>query len=248
MLIISLFWISTVFLYYRWFKGIVFAFVHRLIRIPYFDSLRGKYNPQELAGVIELIIIALSHVLLCFTLLYILGLSFSDIGLKSVSLLDLVYGALLGIAEMSLSSLLCLAAIKLMQKKEKDLAPQTNEEWQTIARGGWVRHHIQSFEILPFFAALFVLLLQVGSEELIFRGIIVGSFTKIGVSWLISIPFSLTLFIVMQAFHTPGLKTALFPMIGATLMGTVHALLYYLVPSLPPLIIAHVVFFLMTVI
>jgi len=213
-----------------------------------FGSLHKKYTPQELTGVLELGLVATSHVLFCIFLILILNLNIEKLGLFEFQPHHLLYGCLLGIGEMSLSSLFCLAAIKVMQKTAPHKGPQNNNQWQTVARGGWIKHHIQSFELLPIFASLIILFLQVGSEELIFRGIITNSLLENGYGHLLSISFSIVVFVGMQAFHMPGLRSAIFPMIGALVMGITHSLLYYFVPVLPPLIIAHVVFFLMTVI
>ena len=243
----SFFWLVSITSYYRFFKGAIFALVHRFIQFKIFAHAKKKYTPQEIAGVTELGLVALSHVLFSILLIVFLGLDIQTLGLFQIQPHHLIYGILLGISEMSVSFLLCLGAIKIIQKFSPGKTPQNNTQWKTIARGGWVRHHIQSFELLPFALALFVLFLQVGSEELIFRGIITHSLLQNGHGPLLSISLSILFFVCMQAFHTPGFRTAIFPMTGALVMGITHSFLYHSVPVLPPLIIAHVMFFLMTI-
>ena len=239
-------WTASVFSYYSLFKGAVFAGSRKFIHRQFFSTWKKKYNPQEIAGAVELALVATSHVFFVLCLLAILKISFSYLGFSNFRFYDLIYGILLGIGEMSFSSLVCLAVIKGLQKIIPDRVPQNSSEWLVIARGGWVRHHIQSFEIFPIFIAFFILLLQVGSEEVIFRCIIPHSLKAYGP--LYSYGIATLLFIWMQAFHTPNWKTAIFPMIGALIMGILHSYLFYSVPRMFPLIIAHITFFLMSLI
>ena len=88
--------------------------------------------------------------------------------------------------------------------------------------------------------------MQIGAEETVFRGILIPYFNQDSV--IISVIISTALFILMQAFHMPSLLSALFPMIGATVMGIVHGILFINNPSIIPLIIAHLSFFIFTLI
>lgn len=239
-------WTVSLYSYYNLFKGVVFSISRKLIYRGFFAPLKKRYTPQEIAGVFELALVATTHVFFVFLLLTLLKISPSVLGFSGFKFYYLVYGILLGMAEMCFSTLLCYVIIQALQKVVPDKVPQHPAEWMAIARGGWIKHHVQSFELLPFMIALAILVLQVGSEEVIFRAIIpyslksYGSFFSFGISTLF--------FVWMQAFHTPSWKTAIFPMIGALVMGIVHSYLFYSVPTLVPLIVAHVTFFLMSLI
>lgn len=239
-------WTASIYSYYSLFKGAVFSITRKVICTKFFASLKRRYPPQQIAGVLELALVATSHVFFVFFLLALLNISPSALGFSEFKFHYLVYGILLGVAEMGCATLLCYIIIQGLQKLIPDKVPQNPSEWIAIARGGWIKHHVQSFELLPFMAALAILFLQVGSEEVIFRSIIPYSLKSYGPFFSCGIA---TLFFVwMQAFHTPNWKTAIFPMIGALVMGIVHSYLFYSLPTLIPLIIAHVTFFLMSLV
>jgi CBS-domain-containing membrane protein len=50
-------------------------------------------------------------------------------------------------------------------------------------------------------------------------------------------------FLLVQTFHMPSWRAALFPVIGATVLSVVHGSLFLAVPDILPLIVAHIVFF-----
>lgn len=58
---------------------------------------------------------------------------------------------------------------------------------------------------------------------------------------------SLVLFVAMQVFFMASWRAAMFPVVGALVMGVVHGLLAWRVPHLLPLVVAHIVFFLFAV-
>ncbi len=156
----------------------------------------------------------------------------------------LIYGILLGIACMGVSGLCCKLAVQLIGSLNKSNKWDL-KTWLTVARGGWIKHHLQSLEILPIYLSLLVLIMQVGSEEVIFRGILLNYFMPCGK--VVAFFTSLILFIGMQAFLMNRWQAAIFPMIGAAVMGFIHSILYIQVPILWPLVVAHVAFFLFSV-
>jgi membrane protease YdiL (CAAX protease family) len=83
--------------------------------------------------------------------------------------------------------------------------------------------------------------LYVSVEELIFRGILLELLRPAGAVWAIGI--STVLFVMVQAFSMPGWRAAMFPMVGAAILGLVHGFLYWRVPVLLPLVVAHLTYF-----
>ncbi len=51
-----------------------------------------------------------------------------------------------------------------------------------------------------------------------------------------------------RVFIMPNFIGAMFPVVGSIVMGVVHSLLYVLEPSLLPLVVAHVTFFMLAII
>lgn len=229
--------------YYKYGKSYVILCAPKVTQ--YFRLTR--YFPMDdIKGAVELAMIALSHVIFCIMLLLLLPIHFPVFKLKLVYFpIFLIYGVLLGIGCMGLSGLFCKLAVQIVgtfkRKNSYDL-----KSWLTVGRGGWIKHHLQSMEILPIYLSLLVLTMQVGSEEIIFRGMMLNYFMPFGSH--IAFFTSLGLFVGMQAFLMNKWEAAIFPMIGATVMGFIHSVLYLQMPLLWPLIVAHVVFFLFSVI
>jgi hypothetical protein len=55
---------------------------------------------------------------------------------------------------------------------------------------------------------------------------------------------SVALFTAAQVFRMPSWRSAMFPALGARTLGVVDGLLFLAVPTILPLIVAHIVFFL----
>lgn len=229
--------------YYKYGKS---ALIYYAPKVTRYFSLTKYFPTNDIEGTVELAMIAVSHVLFCALLIFIIPVNFPVIHINWIDVPTyFLYGILLGIGCMGLSGLMCKIAIQII-----DLFKQDNvydlKSWLTMGRGGWIKHHLQSIEILPIYLSLLVLTMQVGSEEVIFRGILLNYFMPFGdyvaffTAWI--------LFILMQAFLMNKWQSAIFPMIGAAVMGFVHSILYLQVPILWPLVIAHVTFFLFSVI
>jgi len=229
--------------YYKYGKLLIIKLSQRITR--YFKL--AKYFPgNDIEGVIELAMIATSHVAFCLVLLWLVPvhLPHRDLSLYE-TVIFLIYGVLLGIGCMGVSALFCKIAIQIIDSFKKNNSYDL-KSWLTVGRGGWIKHHLQSIEILPIYLSLIVLTMQVGSEEIIFRGIMLNYFIIFGK--YIAFFTSLSSFILMQAFLMNKWQAAIFPMIGAAIMGFIHSIAYINVPILWPLIIAHVTFFIFSVI
>lgn len=235
-------WFGIVVIYYKYIKRYLINLSPSIAIILNFSK---KYTLQEAVGIVELILIALSHGILCIFLLYTLNIDL-DIGLKQATLTSVLYGILLGIGEMSFSSLLCLLLIRFLQSFFSKDSPNEEGSWNALSRGGWIRHHIHTMNNLHFLLAFPIICVQISAEEIIFRGIIQNQFLCYGPT--ISAMISIFLFVYMQTFHMPSKLSALFPVIGSSVMGLVHSYLFSTSSLIFPLIIAHVTFFIMSVI
>ncbi|MHB1949119.1 MAG: CPBP family intramembrane glutamic endopeptidase [Gammaproteobacteria bacterium] len=202
-----------------------------------------RYYSFEMAkGVIELPIIVVAHVGFAFFLVAILGFSPSHIGLMQPSSWLLIpLGALLGVGMMGLSSLLCRSVIEILRQLRMPNHPYEVKDWLIMVRSGWLRHHLQTLEIMPIPLALIITLGQVCGEEMVFRGALLHYFLPHG-PW-VAILISTILFMCMQIFHMPSLLSSLFSMIGAMVIGVVDGIVYLHVSNLIPLIVAHITFF-----
>ncbi|MFJ2772193.1 type II CAAX prenyl endopeptidase Rce1 family protein [Streptomyces sp. NPDC087300] len=118
--------------------------------------------------------------------------------------------------------------------------------WLGRSRGGWIRHHLTALKVLPLWAALGLTGVQVASEELVFRGIALTWLRDAGPA--VALTTSVVLFVVMQAFFMSTWQGAMFPLVGGVVMGVVHGLVFWAVPDVAPLVVAHVVFFVFAVI
>src|SRR3990167_4411245 len=230
--------------YYKYGKLLIIRHADKVAR--YF-KLTCYFPLDDIKGTIELAMIALSHVVFCLLLLTIFPVTdFFTLSLKIGALpIYLIYGILIGIGCMGISALCCQIAIQIIRFFQKDNQYDL-KSWLTVGRGGWIKHHLQSMEILPFYFSLIVLTMQVGSEEIIFRAILLNYFAPFGK--MVALLTACSLFIFMQAFLTHRWQTAIFPMIGATVMGIVHSILYLQMPMIFTLIVAHVTFFIFSVI
>lgn len=240
-LIIELFILSLIILlYYKYIKEYLIFLTPKL---AHYFRLTSYFPKHDVEGVLELLLIAVSHTLFCCLLILALPITRPIV---HVSLFDFfmysIYGLLLGIACMGVAGLFCKIIILLLGNFNHHYDLKT---WQTFGRGGWIKHHLQSIEILPLSISLTILVMQVGSEEIIFRGLIINYFLAYGYWIAFSIAFFS--FVFMQLFLMNKWQSALFPVIGAGVMGIAHTWLYMQIPILWPLIIAHVSFFIFSI-
>lgn len=225
-------------LYYKFFKELIYATAPKVTHILCLDA---HYPLTKANGVIELILIAFSHLLFCAALVFIYHLNFKTLGFNHFNLWDVFYGLLLGMGVMSVTTFMCRLSVQALSLLAPKNIPADTKAWIALARGGWMRHHSHNLQILPFALSLLVLFIQIGSEETIFRGIILNHFLHFGA--MIAITISTGLFVIMQALQTPKWVVAFFPMTGALISGVVFGFLYTKTFCLYPLIIAHFLFF-----
>jgi membrane protease YdiL (CAAX protease family) len=151
----------------------------------------------------------------------------------------LAYGALLGAGEMLLGSFLGLVAIKV-----SSAIPQLGNplmHWRVVLNSGWMRLFNTTVRLLPVPAAISLVVLYVGVEELIIRGIVFNALLPLG--HISAVLLSTLVFAGYQVFNLPSWRVALFPVLGALVMGPIHGVLYLAVPDVWPLVFAHVAYF-----
>ena len=228
----------VVFFYYKIVKDIIYYFAPSIAdRI----NCLARYPSIKAAGIIEIVLIASSHLIFFITLSYFLNIFSEQLGLNHFHYIEVIYGILLGIGMMAITTMLCRFIMVFSKLFFANKIPKEMKSWMVLARGGWMRHHLHNFQILPFFAALLVLFVQIGSEEIIFRGILINYFLSNGI--LVAIILSTLFFVLMQAFQTPNWIVAMFPMVGSLVSGVFFSIVYLKTKALISLIIAHVVFF-----
>jgi membrane protease YdiL (CAAX protease family) len=228
-------------LFYFYFKKILIK-ISPLIANK--TNLVNIYPYSQAVGTIELMMISIIHIIYCIILTFILNIKISS-NLLNTNLSDCIYGGLIGIGSVGTSILLCTISMRLVEVYKPDISPRSLNEWLAVSNAGWIRHHKQLIKSLPLYVAIIIIICQVGSEETIFRSILIQYFTSYGN--FIAFFFPTLLFVLMQIFHMPNMLSAMFPVIGASVMGITHSLLYQHHPSVTPLIISHVTFFLFTI-
>jgi hypothetical protein len=71
--------------------------------------------------------------------------------------------------------------------------------------------------------------------------VVVDLLRPAGPGWAVGV--SVALFVAVQAFSMPGWRAAMFPMVGAAVLGVVHGVIYWRVPALLPLMVGHLAYF-----
>lgn len=228
--------------FYYYAKGLIFRFSPTIaLKTTSIES----YPFSQIVGVVELSVVAICHVCFCISLLTFFKIDILSI-IQNTSIISCVYGVLIGIGSVGISILICSVGMKVFESVAKDNTPSTLDGWMTIANGGWIRHHKHTLKILPIYLAILIITLQIGSEEIIFRVILTHIFMPYGI--VVAFVISTLLFVYMQMLHMPSMASAMFPVLGATVMGVTHGLIYLNDPSIIPLIISHLTFFIFTVI
>lgn len=209
-------------------------------------SLSRRYALHEVASVFELIVGAASHVLFCVALVAVTGLPVAGLGLGVPPLILLGYGVLLGVGMMMTGTLASRTLVQTVMVVRPAGGPAALGEWFTLSRGGWMRHYLRVMEVCSPPVAALLLIAQVGCEEVVFRSILIGYFHPYGMAWAVGL--STCFFIAMQSSLMPSWRNAMFPMTGAAVIGVINGVLFWMVPFLWPLLVAHIAFFVFAVI
>jgi membrane protease YdiL (CAAX protease family) len=167
-----------------------------------------------------------------------------DLGLGSVNPVLILLGVPLGVAEAALATYVGFVGCRVAELRGGD-TPQTLQGWLTVARGGWIRYYLRTASVAPTWLLVGATVLYVAGEELVFRGVVLHAADGWGAP--AALLLSVALFTTAQVFYTPNWRTAMFPVLGAVVLGIVHGCLFLTVPDVTPLIVAHAVMFLVTV-
>jgi Type II CAAX prenyl endopeptidase Rce1-like len=234
---------AAIFFYYN-------TLVRRLGRLsrPWAEKLRlgRRYPLRDISAALNLPLAGLSQLLFCAVLVLLTGVAVKPLFTHNFHPILIVYGVLLGVGEMALATFLCAVAMRLVTVVAPPESVGAGSDWNVIGKGGWMHYHLKTLEVVPLPAAVLSISLYVAVEELIFRGILITEFLSAGAS--AAVMTSVLLFTVVQMFHMPDWRAAMFPVVGALVMGILHGTLFVAVPNVVPLIIAHLVFFLVAVI
>lgn len=229
------------------------------VKFAEFISVRiksDKHTLRDIKGVIELVLIVCTHV--CYTtfLFFFLPRSYSlPSEYEVMPLFQMISGILLGFAELSLSMFICALilyvfnSMQIHMRKQHAVNTQRTVFQGTIrdslvssSKGGWLAHHFATKTLLPYYVYWIVPVTQVSCEEIVFR-FIFWSHMCCYMNSAVSAILSTSLFVLMQKFFTPNWATAFYPIVGATVMGITHSLVFISSQSVLTIISAHITFF-----
>jgi Type II CAAX prenyl endopeptidase Rce1-like len=120
---------------------------------------------------------------------------------------------------------------------------ESDESRAVLAKSGWMRHFV-ALRQASLVAWVCISALYVCGEELIYRALCLKSLAHWGAAE--SIALASALFVAIQVFHMPSWRAALYPIIGASVVGPVHAWLFLHQAQITPLVVAGTTCLLMT--
>jgi membrane protease YdiL (CAAX protease family) len=204
-------------------------------------AIAAQYSPADLDAICRLTISALLQTAFIVILVPATGVDLWSLVARHFDPLLIIYGSLLGIAEMAFASMLCYAAIRPRTAMSTRAEQREVESLLALMRAGWMRLFLRTAESAPLPFILLITVLYVAGEELVFRGVLMTFLGPFGAAVQLTLP--LVIFLAAQTFRMPSLESALFPLVGALVMGVTHGALLLTVPNIVPLILAHLTFF-----
>jgi len=231
-------WPLVVF-YYAYGPGSLFK-LSRIVahRVPW----TTKHPFLDVEHSIRCILVSLLQLGFCIVLIAISGASLSQLGFRTFRPGLLVFGMVLGLGEMGLSSFLCFVAMRAIRALAPANVPQKDDDWLALLQAGWVRQIKKMFQIAPPMVAGSTIILYIAVEEIIFRSVLISAALSLGP--VASVATSTVFFALIQTFHMPSWRSGLFPVIGALVVGPIHGTLFFQTQEIWPLIGAHVTMFL----
>ncbi|MBB5342004.1 type II CAAX prenyl endopeptidase Rce1 family protein [Tunturiibacter gelidoferens] len=223
--------------FYRWVSPMLLNPFRRWMTIP---SLEARFPTRDVYAAVRLVAAAILQAAFFFALLWMFHPVIHISVRKDLNIATLLLASILGISEMAVVTLLGFSVMQGVALADR-WAGRGSPNWSAVARGGWIQMYFKTIEVLPKPLGHLSVLLYIAFEECIFRVIVIGVIGP--TSSLAGLAFSTGLFVYYQKFHTPGWRTAIFPMLGALIVGVVHGLLYNAVPNLFALVVAHSTFF-----
>ncbi|HEY8340510.1 MAG TPA: CPBP family glutamic-type intramembrane protease [Egibacteraceae bacterium] len=204
-----------------------------------------RWSLADLDGVVRLLLAGAMQAAFLVGLVALLPVTWAEALPSRLDWRLLLLGVPLGIAEAGCSTQVAYWASRVAERLRPGSAPTSVEGWLSVARGGWIRYYLRTAAVAPTWLLLAATILYVGGEEVLFRAVVLEASAAPGPA--LAVLVSVALFVTAQVFYTPGWQTALFPVVGAVVVGVVHGCLYLVVPDVTPLVVAHVTMFLVTV-
>ena len=156
----------------------------------------------------------------------------------------LLLGALLGIAEAALALILASTMIVAIAPfRLRGMPPDAiNTEMRIVGRSGWIRLYDHVLQMRPWPVPTVAIALPLMAEELLFRGLAVTLLRPEGA--VAAVALTTAIFMAAQIAGMPSWFSSVPAICGALVVGLVHAYLFWAVPTLTPLLLAHLTFFL----
>jgi hypothetical protein len=196
---------------------------------------------DEVDSVVRMAMAAAMQLAFACVLVAVLGVSVAELVPDELRLELVLLGVVLGAGEALLGSFLGTIAMRVAAKLAPQSAPADAAQWLTVGRGGWMRLFLRTAEAAPLRFGLVVMTLYIAVEEVIFRGVLISYLDEGGAA--VALTLSVLAFVAVQVFSMPSWHAAIFPVVGALVVGVVHGSLYLAVPDLLPLVVAHLVLF-----
>jgi membrane protease YdiL (CAAX protease family) len=196
---------------------------------------------DEVSQVFHLGVTGLAQAVFCVVLAVLLGVELPGVAGPNFSLRLVAYGVVLGVVQVGMSSFLCFCAILMWQRLQPGRVPSTMDEWLSLAKAGWMRQYLKTARHVWWPLAALTILVYISFEEVVFRAVLIDAFRPLGDG--LAVVLAGALFVSVQVFHMPSWKSAMFPIVGASLVGLCHGILYLHTGEITPLVVAHAVFF-----
>jgi len=203
----------------------------------------SHFTADELESLVSLMAAAVGQVLFIVVAFAITDGSLAQLAPDRWEPLLLLLGALLGVGEAALASFLGFLCLRAAQAREG--GDQDSRDWLATGRGGWIRFYLRTAEIAPAPLLLAVTAFYVTVEETLFRGVLITFLSAEGAGFAVAV--STIMFVTVQVFHMPSWRAAMFPALGGLVVGVVHGVLFVTTGDLAPLIVAHLMMFLVLV-
>ena len=203
------------------------------------------WTVADLDGVVRLLLAGGMQLGFVVMMVVVLPVSAGDFVAGGVDPVLVGLGIPLGIAEAGLATYVAYVMTRAVERVGPAGTPSGIESWLAVGRGGWVRYYLRTASVAPGWLLVLATTVYVAGEELVFRGLLLTLGEPLPVGVVVAL--SVGLFCLAQVFYTPGWQTALLPVLGAVVVGVVHAALFLAVGDVTPLIVAHAVMFLVTV-
>jgi hypothetical protein len=234
----SIIWCIAVMAFYGVFYRTVVSHWGRIVS-PTVTRLRldSSHSTRDIDAIGRLAAATIAQLL--FVALMMISFSVSPLTLCAGARIDLLLvGAILGVAEFAFASFVCATIVSVMAARGQ---PDDVRSWLAQGRGGWMSQFSAIARSAPRWFGWPIAAIYVALEEVMFRGATMQVLRPAGVA--VAVTVSALLFVIAQRANMPSWRGAMFPMIGAVIVGGVHGALYWLVPDVLPLVVAHMTFF-----